>query len=116
MTPESLITPSLSSKHKSTMSKTAATYKATVETPHGPRTCFEVRVERSGRQPQVARFGGIPLARRKDAALVDRVPKPVIYPVKGLTVRLRTGRRKAFVVWRPGHRAIHDQQPTTNAA
>ena len=35
----------LAAKHKSTVSKTAAKYKATVETPHGPRTCFEARVD-----------------------------------------------------------------------
>jgi hypothetical protein len=43
-------------------------------------------------EPQVARFGGIPLTRKKDATLVDRVPRPVTYPAKGLTVRLRKGR------------------------
>lgn len=63
-----------------------------IETPHGNRTCFEARVERDGKQPLVARFGGILLARHKDATLVDRVPKTVTYPVKELTVRLRRGR------------------------
>jgi group II intron reverse transcriptase/maturase len=82
----------LAAKHTSTVSKTAAKYKATVETPHGKRTCFQARQDRDGRQPLVARFGGIPLARRKDATLVDRVPKPVTYPVKELTARLRKGK------------------------
>ena len=61
-------------KQKSTVSKVAAKHKTVVETPHGKRTCFEARVDRDGKQPLVARFGGIPLARRKDATLVDRVP------------------------------------------
>jgi hypothetical protein len=137
------------------VSKTAAKYKATVETPRGPRTCFEARVKRDGKQPLVARFGGIPLARNTDAVLTDRVPKPVTYPFKELTVRLRKGRcelceepgkvqvhqirklarlgqpgpgqpawaaqmvrmrRKTLVVCHPCHQAIHNQQPTTNAA
>jgi group II intron reverse transcriptase/maturase len=82
----------LAAKHKSTVSAIAAAYKTVVETPHGKRTCFQARLDRDGRQPLVARFGGIPLARRKDATLVDRVPTPVTHPVKELTVRLRTGR------------------------
>ena len=32
--------------------------------PHGRRRCFQVSVERTGRQPLVARFGGIPLRRQ----------------------------------------------------
>jgi hypothetical protein len=83
----------LAAKHKSTVSKVATKHKAVVETPHGKRTCFEARVQRDGKQPLVARFGGIPLARRKDATLIDRVPDiPVTYPFKELTVRLRRGR------------------------
>jgi group II intron reverse transcriptase/maturase len=83
----------LAAKHKSTVSKVAAKHKAVAETPHGKRTCFEARVHRDGKQPLVARFGGIPLVRRKDATLIDRVPdRPVTYPFKELTVRLRKGR------------------------
>ena len=55
----------LAAKHKSTVSKVAAKHKTAVETPHGKRTCFEARVDRDGKQPLVARFGGIPLVRRK---------------------------------------------------
>ena len=36
----------LAGKHHSTVSKMAAKYKAKIETPHGPRTCFEASVER----------------------------------------------------------------------
>ena len=83
----------LAAKHQSTVTATATKHKAIVETPHGKRTCFEARVERDGKQPLVARFGGIPLVRKKDATLIDRVPeKPVTYPFKELTVRLRKGR------------------------
>jgi hypothetical protein len=82
----------LAAKHKSTVTKVAAKHRAVTETPHGKRTCFEARIERTGKQPLVARFGGIPLARRNDAVLLDRVPKPIIYPHKELTVRLRRGR------------------------
>lgn len=78
----------LAGKHRSSVSKMAAKHKATVQTPHGPRTCFEARIERDGRQPPVARFGGIPLHRQKSATLVDRQPTRVDYPHKELITRL----------------------------
>ena len=65
----------LAGKHRSTVSKTAARYKAKVDTPHGPRTCFEATVERDGgRKPLVARYGGIPLRCQKQAVLQDHQP------------------------------------------
>ena len=57
----------LASKHRSTVTRMAAKHKAKIDTPSGPRTCFEVVVERAGKQPLVARFGGIPLKRQKNA-------------------------------------------------
>jgi hypothetical protein len=82
----------LAAKHKSSVKKMAARYQAKVPTPRGLRTCYEARVERDGKQPLVARFGGIPLARNKDAVLDDRTPRKITYPRKELTVRLLTGR------------------------
>jgi hypothetical protein len=55
----SLLT-TLASKHRSTVTKIAAKHKATITTPLGLRTCYEAIVERAGRPPLVARFGGIP--------------------------------------------------------
>jgi group II intron reverse transcriptase/maturase len=95
----------LAAKHKSTVTKVAAKHRAVTETPHGKRTCFEARVERTGKQPLVARFGGIPLARQRDATLLDRVPKPIIYPFKELTVRLRRGRCE--LCEQPGKVQVH---------
>ena len=64
----------LAGKYDSSVSKMAAKYKATVETPYGPRKCFQVSVNRDeGKKPLVARFGGIPLRRQKNAVLTDRV-------------------------------------------
>jgi len=51
----------LAGKHRSSKAKMAAKHKAKIMTPHGPRTCFEARIERDGKQPLVARFGEIPL-------------------------------------------------------
>ena len=68
----------LAAKHKSTVTKTAARYKATVETPHGLRTCFEARIRRDGKKDLVARFGGIPLRRNENGFITD--PDPVLVP------------------------------------
>jgi hypothetical protein len=43
----------LAGKHRSSVSKMAAKHKAKIDTPDGPRTCFEARIERDGRQPLV---------------------------------------------------------------
>lgn len=82
----------LAGKHDSTVSKMARKYKARVETPHGPRKCFEATAARTGKKPLVARFGGIPLKRQRQAVLVDRQPEPVATRRKELISRLRAGR------------------------
>ena len=60
----------LAAKHQSTVAKMAAKHKAKIETPHGLRTCYEARVERTGKQPLVARFGGIPLCATRTPSLL----------------------------------------------
>ena len=70
----------------------ARKYTATVDTPNGPRKCLQARIERSGRKPLVARFGGIPLRRQRDAVIVDRVPVPGIIRHKELITRLLADR------------------------
>jgi group II intron reverse transcriptase/maturase len=72
---ETSLLKTLAAKHHSSVSKMAARYKAKIETPHGLRTCFEaVRRRENNPRPLVARFGGIPLTRRKTAVIDDRVP------------------------------------------
>jgi group II intron reverse transcriptase/maturase len=80
----------LAAKHGSTVTKMARKYKARIDTPHGPRTCFEASIERAGRKPLVARFGGIPLKRYKKAVLTDRQPVPATSR-KELNTRLLAG-------------------------
>jgi group II intron reverse transcriptase/maturase len=95
----------LAAKHKSTVSKMAARYGAKIETPQGLRTCLEARVQRDGKPALVARFGGIPLARNRDAVLIDRIPKPVAYPRRELVVRLLSGRCE--LCEEPGKVVVH---------
>jgi group II intron reverse transcriptase/maturase len=83
----------LAGKHDSSVSKMARKYAATIQTPHGPRACLQVRVERGGgRKPLVATFGGIPLRRQRNAILSDREPVPAIVPRRELVRRLLAGR------------------------
>ena len=82
----------LAAKHQSTVTKMAARHKAAIETPHGLRTCFEVRVERDGKKPLVARFGGIALKQKRNAIIDDRMPGEITYPRKELITRLLKGR------------------------
>ena len=82
----------LAAKHNSSVSKMARKYKAVIETPHGRRTCFQATVERAGRRPLVATFGGIPLKRQKRAVLDDRALAPITTRRKELVFRLQAGR------------------------
>jgi group II intron reverse transcriptase/maturase len=78
----------LAAKHRSSASKMAAKHKTRIDTPNGPRVCFEARIERKNRKPLVARFGGIPLQRQRSAKITDRRPVWVDYPHKELITRL----------------------------
>ena len=95
----------LAAKHQSTVSKMAAKHKAKIETRYGLRTCFEARIHRDGKPDLVARFGGIPLVRDKDAVLLDRVPKPAPHPRKELIHRLLT--RRCELCGEPGKVLVH---------
>ncbi|MEU7046789.1 reverse transcriptase domain-containing protein [Streptomyces varsoviensis] len=94
----------LARKHGSTVSKMAARFKAKVQTPHGPRTCFEACMPRDNGKELVARFGGIPLKRQKTAELTDRLAGPV-YPHKELIRRLQGNRCE--VCERTGEVEVH---------
>jgi len=72
---ETSLLKTLAGKHRSTVTKMARKYQTTIETPAGPRTCCQVTVDRDeGRQPLVARFGGIPLKRQRTTVLTDQQP------------------------------------------
>jgi len=95
----------LAAKHKSTVSKMAAKHQAKIQTPYGLRRCFEARVERDGKPALVARFGGIPLTRNRDAVLTDRVRSRVPFPRKELVIRLR--RRRCELCGNTGTVLVH---------
>jgi len=63
----------LAAKYKTSVSEIAGRYKSTVQTSDGQRRCFEVRVEREGKSPLIARFGGIPLKQQQRATIKDQL-------------------------------------------
>jgi group II intron reverse transcriptase/maturase len=89
---ETSLLKTLANKHRSSVSKMARTFKAAAGTPYGPRKCLEARIERNGRKPLVARFGGIPLRRQKDAVISDRVLVPGVIRHKEVVTRLLADR------------------------
>ena len=83
----------LAGKHRSSVTKMARKYKATIGTSAGPRKCFQVVVERGGgRKPLIARFGGIPLRRQHKAVLTDLRPVMASTRRNELIRRLTAGR------------------------
>jgi group II intron reverse transcriptase/maturase len=64
----------LAAKHKTRVNEVVRKYKSTVQTSEGPRSCFEVKVERKEKTPLVARFGGIPLKRQTWTEIEDHPP------------------------------------------
>lgn len=67
----------LARKHKTRMSAMRRKYATTIETPEGKHLrCLQVRVDRRGREPLTAQFGGISLIRHPGARLDDA---PYVY-------------------------------------
>ena len=66
----------LAAKHKTSCAKVFRRYKSTVQTEHGERRCLTVVKEQGeGKRPRVARFGGIPPKRKRQAVLIDQKPQ-----------------------------------------
>jgi hypothetical protein len=90
---ETSLLKTLAGKHRSTVNAMARKYRAAVDTPAGRRKCLQVIIERDrGRKPLVARFGGIPLARRRTAVLTDQRPVMASARRNELILRLMAGR------------------------
>ena len=102
----------LAAKHQSTVSRMATKHQAKIQTRYGLRRCFEARIHRNGKPDLVARFGGIPLVRDKDAVLLDRVPKPAPHPRKELIHRLLT--RRCELCGEPGKVLVHQVRKLAN--
>ena len=71
---ETSLLKTLANKNKSTVTKMAKRYAATIVTLDGPRRGLRVVVKRDGKQPLVAEFGGISLrTKRQVTQIADRI-------------------------------------------
>lgn len=64
----------LAHKLRITVSQVYDRYQTTTQTPDGPRKGLQTTVEREGKRPLVARWGGVSLARKMKAILQDTLP------------------------------------------
>jgi Type II intron maturase len=78
----------LANKHKSTVMSMVKRYQTNTETHYGKMQCLEVRIDREEKKPLVARFGGIPLRRQKEAVILDINPDRVVIRRNELVKRL----------------------------
>ncbi len=79
----------LAAKHRSTVTRMAARYRAKVVSDDGLRACYEARVTREGKRDLVARFGGIALRHDRRAVITDPGPVLVRLPRRELLRRLQ---------------------------
>jgi hypothetical protein len=91
---ERSMTKTLGHKNKVSVNKVWNRYRATWQTPAGPRRGLQVTVERgNGKRPMVARWGGISLARRTTrVVLKDNLPEIWRKRPAELIDRLMSGR------------------------
>jgi len=78
----------LANKHKTTVKRMIKKYQTDTETSHGKMKCLEVKIEREGKKPLIARFGGIPWTRQERAILKDINPQLAVVPRNELIKRL----------------------------
>lgn len=68
----------LASKHQTSPTKMARRYQTTLQAPNGTDLkCLRVVVERKGKKPLVAQFGGLQLIPQPKATILDQLPKPM---------------------------------------
>jgi hypothetical protein len=87
---ETSLLKTIAGKNKTTLVKTLKRLRARTQTPHGPRVSITLTIEREGKKPLVAIFGGLSLKRKKIAGQ-DQVLRPYTRTTSELVDRLRKG-------------------------
>jgi group II intron reverse transcriptase/maturase len=68
----------LATKYKSTAKKMYRKYESEISTEDGKvLKCLQTKVEREGKKPLVATFGGFSMKRKPNAKIDDELPKPI---------------------------------------
>ncbi len=73
---EQSLTKTLAHKLRRSVPQIYQRYQTMLQTPEGPRKGLEVQLERPGKQPLIAQWGGISLKRRVNAVL-NEAPQPI---------------------------------------
>ena len=115
-TMETSLLKTLACKHRSSINKQKVKYNATTTSTSGKTVpCLQVVVERSGKKPLVATWGGISLVHKRKAVIeVHHIRKLADLKTKGKSappvwVQIMAARqRKTLVVCRECHTAIHN--------
>ena len=89
-TMETSLLKTIAGKNRTSLVKTLKRLKSKTQTPNGPRVSLKVTVEREGKKPLVAIFGGLSLNRRKTAGK-DRTPQPYFSTRSEIVERLLKG-------------------------
>jgi hypothetical protein len=69
---EGSLAKTLARKFEISVQRVYRRFQTTIQTDRGPRKVLQVTVERGGKRPLVARWGGIALVRQKEAVLTDQ--------------------------------------------
>ena len=77
----------LANKYRTTMNKIFKKYKTTIDTENGEYKVLQVKIERDGKTPLVAQFGGIRIAYDKTTTIDDK-PKQIFSTKSQLIDRL----------------------------
>jgi group II intron reverse transcriptase/maturase len=85
---EQSLTKTLARKSRTSVRTIYDRYRATILTPTGPMKGLQATIEREGRLPLVAQWGGISLKRRLGEATLDDAPKPIWNAGTDLLTRL----------------------------
>jgi len=72
-TMETSLLKTLASKNQTSVMKEQKRLSTTSQTPDGPRKCLKLTIQREGKKPIVATFGGLSLRRRKNPVIKDQV-------------------------------------------
>lgn len=84
---ETSLLKTLACKYKSSVAKMYKKYKAELQTEAGKRKVIQVQIQRKGKQPLLAYFGGISLKRQKNAKMKDS-PTQIYHGLGSLIERL----------------------------
>jgi hypothetical protein len=95
----------LAAKHRSSQMHIKHKYQSTVETPTGKMKCLEMRVPRDGKDPLIARFGGIPLRHQEHTIITDK--QPISYVRTRTEILKRMLADRCEICGKEGHCEVH---------